>query len=197
MKRNTVLFTIIYIIIAVAFVAIPFPVADVIIRIDFDNIAGSSCSLYYSTDTSLSYSEEQCIQSSFDSETNQMTFRLDGSLAKQIQFLRLDFENREDLICINDVSVSSAGIVQKEYHPSKFFSSDNITFTNNADITAATAMDLAYVSTTENDPYIIFSNELSRDVMSHASSYRLTRALICVFIGVAIILMKKKVFTEH
>ncbi len=197
MKRKTILFTIIYFIIAILFIAIPFPTADILIRIDFNDIASDSCVLYYSVGTPFSYSDEHCIKSSVDPEYNQVTFRLDGSLANQITDIRLDFVNKEDLICINDVSVSSAGVIHKEYHPCKFFASDNIAMTNNVAVSAANSMDLAYISTTDNDPYIIFSNELTRDIMSRASSYRLTRALICVFVGVAIILMKKKLFTEH
>lgn len=197
MKKKTIIFTIIYIIIATAFVAIPFSPADVFIRIDFNDIASDSCSLYYSIGTPFSYSEEQCIHASVDRELNQISFRLDGALAEQILDLRLDFANQEDLICINDISVSSAGIVKKEYHPCTFFASNNIALTNGSSVSVAEAVDLAYIATTDNDPYVIFTNELTRDIMSHASSYRLTRALICVFVGVALILMKKKVFTEH
>lgn len=197
MKKKTILFTVIYIIIAAVFVAIPFSPADIFIRIDFSDIASDSCALYYSTGTPFSYSEEQCIHSSIDAELNQVSFRLDGSLAEQILDLRLDFANQEDLICINDVSVSSAGIVKKEYHPCTFFASNNIALTNGATISVAETVDLAYISTTANDPYIIFTNEITYDIMSHVSSYRLTRTLICLFVGVAIILMKKKLFTEH
>lgn len=197
MKRKNIVFIIIYFILTILFVAIPFPTADLFIRVNFKNITSNSCSLYYSIDAPFSYSEEQCINSSIDPDLNQVTFRLDSSLANQITDIRLDFANQEDLICIKDISISSAGVIKEAYRPYEFFSSDNIAMTNQVTVSATDVMNDAYISTTGNDPYIIFTHELTRDIMSHVSSYRLTRALICVFIGVAIILMKKKVFTEH
>lgn len=197
MKKSTIIISVLFVIASALFVVIPFPTADLFIRLHFDEINSDSCSLFYCTDPYFSFSQEQCIISNIDPDTNTVTFRIDSSNIGQITGLRLDFVNKEDTICVRDISVSSAGIIQKEYNPCTFFHTSNILTTNNTTFSLLDIQDLAYIATTDNDPYVIFTNELTRDIMSHASSYRLTRALICVFVGVALILMKKKVFTEH
>lgn len=197
MKKSTIIMSVIFVIASVLFVVIPFPVADLFIRLHFDEINSETCSLYYSTDPYFSFSEEQCIVSNIDPETNIITFRVDSSNIGQITGLRLDFANAQDTVCVRNISVSSAGVIQKEYNPCVFFDANNILATNNTTFSLVNIQDLTYISTGDNDPYIIFTNEFTRDIMSRASSYRLTRALICAFVGIALILMKKKVFTEH
>ena len=90
----------------------------------------------------------------------QVSFLLDGSLEGHLTGLRLDFPHSEQLIGIKTVTVSSAGVIQKEYNPCHFFAPENITLNHNADVTLVLPRNRVYVSAGADDPFLILSDAL-------------------------------------
>lgn len=184
--------TIAFVAIAVLFIMIPVPSANLYLRVHFDEIAWDKCALYYSTTSSNSFTQEQCIISEVDFDKKQVTFCLDGTLSNQLTGLRLDFSNNEDLICIKSVTVSSAGIIQKEFDPITFFGEENVSHTNAAEITLVKPTERAYILTEANDPFIILSESLVAEIADCFSSFRLSRLAICLFVAGCYIMYKRK-----
>lgn len=180
---------------ACAFVLIPLPATDLIIRVYFTDIVGSDCSLYYTTDFDGSFSENQRIISNIDYDNMSVEFRLDGSLENHITNLRLDFPVEEQLIGIKDITASSAGIIRKSYNPCDFFADENIAFTNDASVTLVHPRNRAYISTGNVDPFIGLSAPLIKQLQRHYSHLMLSRFFICAFIGSCYALSRKKLFT--
>lgn len=136
------------------FVFWPLSPGDLHIRLYFEEITGDKCALYYTTDLDGGYSEDRCIVSPIEGG-KQVDFRLDASLAGHIQNLRIDWPNQNQLLCVKSVTVSSAGVVQKEFNPCDFFS--NIVSQNDiADQSIVRIRKRAYILTEANDPYMIW-----------------------------------------
>lgn len=183
--------------ITVAFILMPFPSADINIRLHFMDSAEGTYALYYSTQTS-GFSQEQCIIAEVDSDSNQVTFHLDSSLENQLTGLRLDFPAGDNLICISNVTVSSAGIVQKQFNPCDFFATANLTHINDIEpISIATAQNRAYVPTAGSDPYVILAQNLLEEIRDGYSHLRLTRLGICLFAAACYFMYKKNLFSKE
>lgn len=183
--------------ISAAFLLVPFPAADVNFRLHFKDTVEGSCALYYATDTA-GFSQEQCIIADVESETNRVTFHLDSSLENSLKGLRLDFPDGNNLICVDKVTISSAGIVQKQYDPSMFFGETNITNRNDIqDISLATAQDRAYVLTNGADPYVLLSSVLVEDVKDSFSHLFLTRLGILLFVAGCYFMYRKNLFSQR
>ncbi len=178
-------------------VMLPVPAADVYVRIHFQEIAGNACALYYTTKSEPGFTQDNCILSEIDAEKNQVTFLLDGMLADQLTGFRLDFPNNEDLICISSVTVSSAGVVQKQYDPCDFFAEENIVVKNGIEaISLVKIRNRAYIKTNANDPFVILSDALVSQINDSYSHYRLSRLLVCVFAVGCYFMAKTKVFSS-
>lgn len=185
-------------IVAIAFILIPVPAADLFVRIYFDEIAGDNCALYYATDTANAISQDQCIISEIDYEKKLVTFRLDGSFAGHLTSLRLDLPSEmEQLACIKTITVSSAGIIQKEFNPCVFFEKANIAAANDAEITLVHPRNRAYISAESGDPYLVLSTPLVNQIQNCSSHYVLSRIFVCLFVGACCIFAKRKVFTKQ
>lgn len=177
------------------FVLLPAPAASLNLRFHFSEMTGDSCSLYYTTDTSNTFNGEQQYLSEIDYEKNLVEFRLDPSLDGHITGLRLDFPSEEQLLSIDNITVSSAGVIKRRYNPCDFFAAENIVGTHGTGEPSLVATrSLAYFSTTSDDPYVILSENLCRQITACYSHYRLTRLSICVFLLACFILGKKKIF---
>ena len=177
MKRISVVVT--GVIIAVLFIFWPISPAPLHIRIYFEDIAGDECSLYYTTDTADGYSEDRHIISPIE-DGKQVDFRLDGSLAGHIKGLRIDWPDMEQLLCVKSVTVSSAGVVQKEFDPCDFFS--DIAYKNGiAGQDMVRIRDRAYIATSAEDPHMIFGEATVDQIQKHYSRYRLTRLAVVIF----------------
>lgn len=176
----------------VAFLLFPLPAADVNVRLHFSEAVEDSCYLYYATETGV-FSQEQCIAGKMEADSRQVTFRLDKSLEKRLTGVRLDFPAGNNLIGIEKVTLSSAGIIQKQYNPSIFFQDSNLTAKNHIpDISLATAQDRAYLLTDGEDPYLILSEGIVAEVKESFSHFFLTRIGICLFIAACFFMNKKK-----
>lgn len=182
------------VLLAVAFILIPIPASDLIIRISFVEIGGDACNLYYTTDTANDYSDEQCLRSEIDYEKNQVEFRLDGSLKNHLTGLRIDFPHVEQVICIKTITVSNAGVIQKEFNPCHFFAESNIVSAHEAEVSLVNPRNRAYISTSEKDPYLVLSAALTDQLQDCYRSKHLSRLLVCLFIAGSYFLAKKKLF---
>lgn len=179
------------------FVMIPSRASSLRIRIHFDAVEGDFCSLYYSTDTSPGFSQKQAVVSVIDPQTLQAEFTLDPSCENHITGLRLDFPEAEQLLCIKSITVSSAGVVKRQYNPCDFFTADNLVYTSDiTTISLAAAQARAYLYTLESDPYVILSDELCLQIVKCYSHFRLTKLAVCLFILGCCFLARKNIFKE-
>ena len=182
----------ILLLIAVIFVCFPHPASDLHLRITFEEFEGDGCSLYYTTDTDGNFSQEKCISSTFDPDTMQVSFLLDASLEGHLTGLRLDFPHSEQLIGIKTVTVSSAGVIQKEYNPCHFFTPENIALNHNADVTLVLPRNRVYVSTGADDPYLILSDALVAQINACYSHQVLSRLCVCLFAACCLFFARRK-----
>ena len=185
----------VFALITAIFVLMPFPASDLYLRLYFKEIQGSKYELYYSTDSAEGFSAERLIPAAIDSDDNHITFRLDSSLAGHITGLRLDFPSLEQVICVENVTVSSAGIVKRQYDPCYFFREDNIASSNDiASINPVISRDFTYIAATPDDPYLILSSGLCQQITGCYSHFRLTRLLVCLFPAACYLIAKLKIF---
>lgn len=196
MKKKVVFACIIFLVMAV-FIFIPAPTSKLYIRIYFDEIQGNNCELYYAVDGMNAFSREQCITSAIDYNRKMVEFALEPSLEGHVTGLRLDLPGEPQLLCIKSITVSNAGVIKRQYNPCRFFAQDNITYSNDIDaISLATAKARAYFNAVSNDPYLILSDGLSRQIMDCYSHFTLTKLVVCVFLAGCFFLSKKKIFKE-
>lgn len=178
------------------FIFLPFPASDLIIRIYFDEIAGDFCVLYYTTDENPSFSEAQSVSSDIDYAQKKVEFRLNGNLEGHLDNLRLDFPHlTEQLICIKSITLSSAGIIHKEYTPCSFFAEENIASTHETSIALVHPRNRAYLSAGSDDPYILLAPGLIRQIEDCYSHQTISRLTLCLFLFGAYFFARKRLFT--
>ncbi len=167
--------------IMIVFVLIPFPASDLQLQIHFEEIRGYECQLYYATNDSWDYAAENCITASIDHAF--VEFPLSCDLQDEIIGLRLDFPHIDQTIGIKDITLSSAGNIQKIYNPCDFFEGSNIEYSSGiTEMSAVPSAERFYIATTDEDPHIVLSRELIDDLFRYQSNYRGTRVMICLFV---------------
>lgn len=178
------------------FIMIPFPASDLIIRIYFDDIEGDYCALYYATDEQNYLSEEQCVSSKIDYVQNKVEFRLDGDLEGHLTNLRLDFPHlTEQLICVKSITISSAGVIQREYDPCSFFADANIALSHETSVTLVHPRNRVYLSIGPDDPYIMLSTTFIRQIEECYSHQTISRFALCLFLFGVYAFARKKLFS--
>ncbi len=181
---------------AILFIMIPLPADKLYLRLHFMDAIGGDCELFYAT-AAADFNPEQYQRASIVSDENgsRVTFCLDGSLKDEITRLRIDFPAGDEMHSVSNITVSSAGIVQKQFIPSNFFAGDNVSMKNDiSDISLATAQNRAYVVTAGEDPFVVLSEGITDQILSGYSQYRLTRLAICLFLGGCYLMYRKKFF---
>ena len=192
MKKIKILF---FFFIILAFIIIPLPAADMTIRLHLTEMVGNDYALHYSTTDSL-FSSEKSIIGEIDYERNQVVFHLDSSL-EGLTALRLDFPHTDTMISLEKITVSSAGIIQKQFNPSLFFAPDNLIETHDFEaISLATAQDKAYLLTNDWDPYVVLSANLVKQIDSGFSHLHLSRFALCLFVAACVYFFKKDLFSN-
>ena len=188
-------------VLVILFVFLPLPASDVLVKVHFAmddetaNITGTSGSIYYSTIDLFGFNGEQCVHSVMDEEKQMLTFRLDKELEKTLQGLRIDLPAVQGLVCVDNITVSSGGIVCKQFNPCELFSESNRLVTNDIDsISLIKSRKKAYMAVSGTDPYIVLSGDVVAKVRDCYSHYTLTRIFICVFLLGVWWMDKKKVF---
>lgn len=186
-------------ILMILFILIPWPAADLFLRIHLDEAEGINPNdfyLYYGT-TEAGFSSEQLIQGTYDAQTGIITYRLSASLEGKLTDLRVDFPSVEQLLKIKSVTVSSGGLAKKAYNPCYFFADANLADVHGIEaVNVVPTRAVAYVSTHTDDPYIVLSGALSKEVANHFSHYFITRILLCVFACACVFSAKRKLFKE-
>lgn len=195
MMKKYILSAFLILILAV-FVLAPYPASDIYLRFYFRDISGEYCVLYYSTDSSGAMMPEQYFAAKIDPDLKVADFRLEPLFSDNITRLRLDFPNEEQLLNIKAITVSSGGVIKKQYNPCDFFREENIAASNGiTGISLVKPRALAYFATSSDDPYVIFSPELTQDIIGCHSNLRLTRLGICLFLAGCFLMFRKKLFT--
>lgn len=193
-SKKQIACSVIVMLIALIYIFFPHHASDLYLRINFEELEGDTCYLYYATDTDSSFSEDKCIASKVDPDTMQASFRLDGSLAGHLTGLRLDFPHIEQLVGIKTVTVSSAGVIKKEFNPCYLFTPENIQLNHNADITLVLPRNRAYISAGADDPFLILSDALTAQIDGYYSHQTLSRLLLCVFIAGCFFCARRRIF---
>lgn len=199
--RKKILYAVLILSLMFVFIMLPIPSSDLCIRVHFSKIEDITqdryCVLYYATDITNEFTEAQNIIQTINRGTKQVEFTLPSSLENHITGLRLDFPNEEQLLCISNITVSSAGTVKRQFNPCRFFSESNILYSNGiTEVSLATAQARTYILTSPDDPYMILSPSLCRQITDCYSHFRLTRLGICFFILGCCFFAKKKIFNE-
>lgn len=180
-----------------AFILFPSGAANLYIRIYFDEIEGDACTLYYATDTVNVFCIEQHLSSGISQDTSMAEFCVAPSLDGHITGFRLDFPNAEQLLSIRNITISSGGVIKRQYNPCDFFADDNIASTNNIDsITLATASGRTYIGTSPEESYLVLSDALCRQITDCYSHFRLTKAAVCLFLLACFYLARRKLFGD-
>ncbi|MCM1325767.1 MAG: hypothetical protein NC094_05375 [Bacteroidales bacterium] len=183
------------ILLSLVFIFLPFPASDLIIRIYFDEIAGDSCVLYYTTKENPSFCEEQSISSDIDYAQKKVEFRLNGNLEGHLDNLRLDFPpHTEQLICVKNITLSSAGVIRREYTSCSFFAAENIASAQETSVTLVHPRNRAYLSTGSDDPYILLAPGLTRQIADCYSHRTISRLALCLFFFGSCLLARKRLF---
>lgn len=170
----------------------PQPVANLYLRLDFKEIAGDKVQLYYATQSS-GFSEEQSIVSAVDLEKKQVSFCLDGNLHNQLTGLRLDFPTNE-IIYIKNITLSSAGVIQKQYDPVHFFKEGNIADSNDVEIVLIEPTRNTAVATGAEDPFVVLAPQAVADIDAGYSSYWMTKIMLSILVVAGYFLYHKRIF---
>lgn len=183
------------VLIAIVFVLLPLPASDLIIRIYFDEIQGDFCALYYATNPDKVFTLDEYLPCDINYDKKMVEYRLDGSAEDSLTALRLDWPNlQEQLICVKSITVSSGGLIQKEFNPCRFFAEENIASSHETTVVLVHPRDRAYLSCGSDDPYQVLSDELTAEIRNCFSHQRLSRLFLCLFLGCSWFLAKKKFF---
>lgn len=184
---------------AIIFLLIPVPASDLILRITWaesSSIDPHDFFLYYAMD-GQSWSEDHKILGSLDEERGIVSFQMDSSLEGRLTGLRIDFPNRQQLVTVKNITVSSAGFPKKQYDPCIFFDAANQKAQNGlyaVDLVLASAR--AYIGTTPEEPYVVLSDALTQQIAKLFSHYRMTRFFICLYVLACYLSYQKKPFKE-
>lgn len=163
------------------FVFVPFPASDLHVKLIFEDTQIQDGVLYFETDVEPGFSQDKYII--IPNENGAVDFLLDSSLADHITGLRIDMPNIDQIICVKNISIHSGGVIKKEYNPCDFFAEENISYTNHiSDISLVTSRNRVYMKSSNDDPYLVLSNEFVRDINKYFSHYRLTRFFVFVFV---------------
>lgn len=182
-------------ILALVFVLIPLPKAGIYLRFYTTDLTQTDFKLYYSISSDSGISEEKTIPAQV-SEDGIIAFYIPGDVANELEALRMDFpEYVENAYIFTDVSVSSAGIVRKRFHPCTFWAEENLQLQNGiAEIGYAYYLLQAQVKTVGDDPFVFFQGNLLLQIVKCASRYRLTRLCIVGLIALGVWLYRKNIF---
>lgn len=183
----------------IIFQLIPLPASDLILRITLEDsfpIESHDFFLYYATYGQI-WTEEQKILGSLDAERDIISFQVDSSLEGRLTGLRIDFPSQQQVMCVKNITISSAGFPKKQYNPCVFFDEANRKAQNGlyaVDLVPTRAR--AYIGTTPEDPYIVLSDVLTQQIARLFSHYRMTRFFICLFVLACCLSYRKKLFKE-
>lgn len=177
----------------ILYIVIPFSTSDLHIKINFAEVSGDKCNLYYATTESGGFLGTQLLTA--DIVDGQADFVLDAALCGKLTQLRFDWPNEVQTLCVKDVTVSSAGLNKKIYSKERFFS--DATIENVNDVTGVyNELSGTYILTEASDPYCIMTPEFSGEIQKLYSHYRVSKAVWCLILGLAIMFRRRGPFSK-
>lgn len=178
-----------------AFIFYPFMCTDLHLKIYFSNdSAPTECSLYYTTAESPSFSEDKLLIANITASSADII--LPKNLCGKLENVRLDFAYTDSLIGIKHIELRSAGFARNTLDASQFFDQTNIYTTNDLSALQHTST-VTYIGTAGGDPFIIFQPNIVQEFNDAYSHYTGTKAFICLYFVITILLAHKKVFSEE
>ncbi len=174
-------------IIVAAFILMPIKGSDVILRFDTDTLPAGNFELYYMTDASADFDTESVIEGTYDEIHKQISFRIPAITAVGLKGLRLDMPYFEEYTELGAMTISSAGVIKKEIAPYKVFVEDKV-IRNDLVFSNIEIKNQTYFTTTGNDAYVVFLPETVAVISKCQSSYRVTRALLVLFVYAVVLL---------
>lgn len=183
-------------------VAIPSYSSDLIIRLHVDetdfSVDKNGFALYYSTKESGGFQADQIVDASIDEGNHMLEFRLDAALREQIDGLRLDFPTTDQVVAFNSLSISSGGFVKEQLKPAECLRSENMQAMNEISaINIVKETGMSFVATQAEDPYLVFSDNLTEYFLSKYSSMRGTKILFCILVCLGVWSYKKNLFQSE
>lgn len=191
-KTNAILAVSFTVCAVAVFIFYPFMCTKLHLKVYFHkDSAFTDCRLYYSTlsDPIMSNKTSSYAPISDGKADIILSSELCGSLTG----IRLDFAQADALLHINRIELCSGGFVQKSFDASEFFAADNVIAANDIDSITAVGTS-AYISTQGNDPYLVFSEDMTQTFNDAFSHYTKTKVAICLFIVATVLLSHKKLF---
>lgn len=187
----------IYIILILAamgfYVLYPFRCTDLHIKIYLtEDSAYTDFSVYYTTADAPVFHGEHLIHA--NTEEFMADILLPKELCKNLTGLRLDLSHADSPISIKRVELCSGGFIRRTFDGSDFMNAAYIAGSNDI-ASIQQVFETAYLSTSGNDPYIIFSPEMVKTGNEAFSHYTGTKLFLCLFIIATVFLARRKLFT--
>ncbi|MCR4792002.1 MAG: hypothetical protein K5871_04590 [Lachnospiraceae bacterium] len=186
--------TVIASIICILILVIPLPAGALYLRFHIKDAGAGDYKLYYTTDGSQAFCEEQCIEGSLNSSGDEVTFRIDGTLEEKITGMRFDLPPTDQMVVLDSVSASSAGMVKDRWSVTDIFAPENLSMTNSAEVQVVPSRELAYISTSADDPYVIFAPNIVGELTGLFSHKFITKIVIVLLIVAGMIFAKLNLF---
>ena len=197
MSKTKPLVYIIYLFLCIAVLLIPLPADDVLLKFTLAEIDDSGFQLFYKTIDNDEFDANRIINADIDEKHSRIIFRIDGSEAKRLTGLRLDFPSKEQTLEVTEVSATSGGLIAENWSPTDFISNKGILYANNTEVMTVPSNYTTYIDTSDTDPYIIFSENIVNEVNQQFGHKYLTRIFVLVMIFLGILFYKKPVFTDE
>ncbi|MBP1584566.1 MAG: hypothetical protein ILP17_02605 [Lachnospiraceae bacterium] len=173
---------------------IPLPADSLFLRMHLKEASAGDYRLYYTTDGSMAFNGEQFIDGMLNDKGDIVSFEMEPELEGRITGLRFDLPPAEGLVTMDSVSVSSGGAVKSRWSVSDIFASGNLVMVNGAQVQSVPSRELTYISTTENDPYVVFAPNVVSELTGRFSHKWGTKIVIVLLIGAAMVFHRKNLF---
>ncbi len=191
--RESIKFIIIAVI-CIVILALPLPADDLYVRFHAREAVSGDFRMYYATDAAGAFDSEQFSEGTVNGAGNEITFKLDPALEGKITNIRFDLPPASGLVVLDSVSASSGGFIKKRWSVADIFAGSNLVYVNGAEVQTVPSRELVYISTTENDPYVIFTPNIVSEISGNFSHKLGTRIIICMFIALGTFFSKLDLF---
>ena len=191
-KIKTIIIALIFIVILI----IPLPADDELLRIHIKEGPSEGYGLFYATSEIPEPCNDTFIEGESGHEDGEITFDLDASLEGDVSLVRIDFPLSDELIAIDGIYASGAGIVRKRWSVSKLFDEENLAFVHDMTVQPIPSKEIAYIAVTGEDPFVVFNEDVSRNLTGHFSHKLLTRICVLGLIALGIVFYRKRMFGE-
>ena len=173
---------------------IPLPADSLFLRMHLKESADGEFRLYYTTDGSMAFNGEQFITGSLNDKGDIISFEMTPELEGRISALRFDLPPAEAMITVDSVSASSGGTVNDRWSVADIFDAGNLVMINGVQVQPVPSRELTYITTTENDPYVVFAPNIVNELTGHFSHKWGTKIVVVLLIAAAVLFYKMDLF---